>query len=184
MVFSMPRIFRPLVLLSLAATLSLASCGGKPVVTDNPALDADLVILGDGSTVDARPGTLSRAVADWLTAGSTETAYFDLGADAFVPGTAQMSPQGLGRAADLGTLLLSAPDVQLRLSVATNAAGGLPTERAATLARFLEERGLDTHEVDLTPTTASGAPGDAPSSSSLQFQLLRPASQAVHASMQ
>lgn len=175
MAFAMPRLLRMLITLSVVAatTLSFAACNGKPAPTYDPAREGDLVLLADGTTMDARPGTLNRAVADWLTAGTTETESFDLGADTFVPGTAQLSPQGVGRVADLSTLLLSAPKVQLQIGVAKSAVGDLATARATTLARFLEGRGIATSEVDLVPTAANGEQSETLLSASFPIQLHR-----------
>lgn len=142
---------------SLAPLLLLAACHDLPQTPVDPRHSADLVLLADGTTMDAREGSLERAIADWIVADIEEVGRFELELDAFVAGTADLSPSGLERGAALGFLLHSAPDVQLRPCIPFGPDERLAAARATALARFLEGRDIPPREVEDLSGTAGQA---------------------------
>lgn len=156
----MPRIL--LLLTSLlaiaAATVSLQSCTKEPQAPGAPTGDSrDIVVLSDGATMVARPGTRDRAMAEWIAAAKEGEAGFAVGDKMFVRGGNRMTADGLGDAATLATILRATPDARI-IGIGEEAhreagATRLADERARALATFLEERGLKDDRWHITPQT-------------------------------
>lgn len=142
-----------------AAGLSLSACNDVEAAPEAPSPRADLVVLGDGTTMVAREGALSRDIADWLEGGGSDSRSYVFGADGFTPETAQLSPVGLSRAVDLGTLLRATPNAKLVLYTDGNEADALAGSRAETVASFLGERGILPGQVRVAPTRDGAASG-------------------------
>lgn len=148
---------RPTVKISVLAAVafSLPSCNDVRPAPEAPAPKGELVMLGDGTTMVAREGSLNRGIADWLAKSESRSQGFAFGSDAFVADSAQLSPKGLGRAADLGRLLRAAPDTELVLNDAQSPDESLMAARARVLADFLEERGILPDQVSLVANTTA-----------------------------
>lgn len=147
----MPRpVFLTFVAASMASAIfALHSCQSEPVVAAPPAgSSADIVVLANGATMAAGPGTVERRMANWLTAARSAEADFALGDTMFAPGSARLTSKGLGYAATLATLLRATPDARIGLMGHGDLAGGagageeIARQRAAAVAAFLEERGI------------------------------------------
>lgn len=158
----MPRILLLLTfLLAIAtATLLLQSCTKEPQALAAPVGDSrDIVILADGATMVARPGTQDRAMAEWIAAAKNGEADFAVGDKMFVRGSNRMTAEGLGDAATLATILRATPDARIAiigLNEDTNrgaGTSGLADERARALATFLNERGLTDDRWHIAPQT-------------------------------
>lgn len=126
----------------VGAAMSVAGCNEVRAAPESPSPRAELVLLADGTTMVAHKGTLSRDLADWLAGDGAASRNFTLGSDSFHRNSAKLSPAGLGRAVDLGTLLRATPSATLTLSAMGTASDPLAEERAAALEGFLAERGL------------------------------------------
>jgi len=159
-----------------AAGPSLSACNDVEAAPEAQSPRADLVVLGDGTTMVAREGALSRDIAEWLAGKGSDSRSYPFGADGFRPETAQLSPAGLSRAVDLGTLLRATPNAKLVLYSDGNEADALAESRAETVASFLGERGVLAGQVRV-----ASMPGDAASgarrhhSGGLSFRLDRSA---------
>jgi hypothetical protein len=141
----------PTLMMIVGAAVSLAGCNEVRAAPESPAPRAELVVLADGTTMVARKGTLSRDLADWLAGDGAASRDFTLGSDSFHLNSAKLSPAGLGRAVDLGTLLRATPGATLTLSAIATPNDPLADERAATLEVFLAERGLLKGQVRVAP---------------------------------
>jgi outer membrane protein OmpA-like peptidoglycan-associated protein len=119
----------------------------------------DIVVLSDGATMVARPGTRDRAMAEWIAAAKEREAGFAVGDKMFVRGSNRMTAEGLGDAATLATILRATPDARIAIigigEDANREAGTtrLADQRARALATFLEERGLKDDRWHITPQT-------------------------------
>ena len=145
----MPRILLLMtsVLAIGAATLSLQSCGSEPVEAAPPeAATSALVTLPDGSTMGAASGSLTREMADWLASrdGQSETFTFH-GFDEDRP---KLTSIGLGRAADLATVLRAAPAATIEI------AGD--EAQISLLAHLLEDRGIASERMKIVPAAGIG----------------------------
>ncbi|WP_144037806.1 hypothetical protein [Sphingopyxis sp. KK2] len=145
----MPRILLLLtsVLAIGAATLSLQSCGSELVEAAPPAAAASkLVTLPDGSTMAAAKGSLPREMGDWLSSreGANKTFLFK----GFHEDRPELTSAGLGRAADLATVLRAAPAATIDI------AGDEAQIRS--LARLLEDRGIGSERVRIVPAAGVG----------------------------
>ncbi|WP_447752133.1 hypothetical protein [Sphingopyxis fribergensis] len=170
---------RPTILISLIAlaALALTSCNDASAAREDSgaAREAtgprgELVMLTDGTTMIARKGTLSRNVADWLAGDEPSSGIFAFGPGSFVAESARLSPDGLGNAADLGTLLRATPNAQL---IVDGAASPMAEARAQTLADFLYERGILPNQVKMTTDAKAGQAGAAKGPDSLSLWLER-----------
>lgn len=142
-----------------AAGLSLSACNDVEAAPEAPSPRADLVVLGDGTTMVAREGALSRDIAVWLAGEGSDSRSYAFGADGFRPDTAQFSPAGLSRAVDLGTLLRATPNAKLVLYSDGNEADALAESRAETVASFLGERGVLASQVRVASMSGEAASG-------------------------
>ena len=174
----MPRLFLPLILLSIAGAAMLivpAYNQHTPANERAPAAavapQADLMMLGDGTTMVARSGSLSRAIADWIAQADTGPRHFAFGEDAFVPGTARLSPRGLGRAADLGRLLRATPD--MKLVMPREQENSLHHARAKALAAFVQDRGILANQIIFENAATPKASTRPRQSDALSFVLRR-----------
>lgn len=143
----MPRILLLMtsVLAIGAATLSLQSCGSEPVEAAPPeAATSALVTLPDGSTMAAASGSLTREMADWLASrdGQSETFTFH-GFDEDRP---KLTSIGLGRAADLATVLRAAATIEIAGDEA----------QISLLAHLLEDRGIASERMKIVPAAGIG----------------------------
>lgn len=143
----MPRLLMLLTtfLILSAAALSLQSCKDRPEPAAAPVGSSrDIVVLADGATIVARPGTEDRAMAEWIESAKEREVAFTLRTPMFVQGSARMTSEGLGDAATLATILDATPDA--RIAIVGRSDEPLDTrlaaKRAEALATFLEERGL------------------------------------------
>ncbi|HWW58846.1 MAG TPA: hypothetical protein VN047_18280 [Sphingopyxis sp.] len=128
-----------------AATLSLQSCGSEPVEAAPPeAATSALVTLPDGSTMAAASGSLTREMADWLASrdGQSETFTFH-GFDEDRP---KLTSIGLGRAADLATVLRAAATIEIAGDEA----------QISLLAHLLEDRGIASERMKIVPAAGIG----------------------------
>jgi len=131
-----------------AATLSLQSCGAESVDAAPPVRPANsLVVLPDGSTMAAATGSLSRRVSEWL--ANREGGSADFQFTGFHETQPTLTSKGLGRAADLATILRAAPAATIEL------AGD--EAQATTLARLLEDRGIASERMRVIPAAGLGA---------------------------
>jgi hypothetical protein len=171
--------FRPTLSISLLAVAALALTSCKDVsaapedvraTREAPSPKGELVMLADGTTMVARKGTLSRNVADWLAGDQPSSGTFEFGPRAFVPDTARLSPHGLGRGADLGTLLRATPSAQLILN---GTADPLTEARAQTLARFLGARGILPSQVRVATGASAERASEPKGPDNLSFWLER-----------
>lgn len=173
------RYVRPIISISLVtlAAIALTACndargaredGDAARETSYPS--GDLVMLADGTTMMVREGTLSRHVADWLAGDEPRSRIFAFGPGAFVGETGRLSPQGLGSAADLGTLLRATPNARLILD---GTASPMTEARARTLANFLAQRGILSNQVTVTTGAKAGQEGAVGTPDSLSFWLER-----------
>lgn len=157
-----------------AAGLFLSACNDVKAAPEVPSPRADLVALGDGTTMVARQGSLSRDIADWLASEGADSRSYFFGSDAFRPETAQLSPVGLSRAVDLGTLLRATPSAKLVLYGSRNEEDSLAESRSTTLTSFLNKRGILAGQVRVA--TADDVPPSASphqQSGTLSFRLHR-----------
>lgn len=160
--------------LLVAAGGTVSGCNDVQAAPETSSPQAELVMLRDGSTMVAREGTLSREIADWLDADGPASRSFALGSDAFIPDSAQLSPAGLGRAVDLGTMLRANPGAKLVLDKGASHDDKLADARAAALARFLGQRGIMKGQVSVAPSEeASSATSALAQPWSLSFRLDR-----------
>jgi len=131
-----------------AATLSLQSCGAESVDAAPPVRPANsLVVLPDGSTMAAATGSLSRRVSEWL--ANREGGSVDFQFTGFHETQPTLTSKGLGRAADLATILRAAPAATIEL------AGD--EAQATTLAHLLEDRGIANERMRVIPAAGLGA---------------------------
>jgi hypothetical protein len=130
-----------------AATLSLQSCGSEPVEAASPErATSALVTLPDGSTMAAASGSLTREMADWLASrdGPSRTFTFH----GFNEDRPRLTSIGLGRAADLATVLRAAPAATIEI------AGD--EAQARFLAHLLEDRGIASERIKIVPAAGIG----------------------------
>ncbi len=131
-----------------AATLALQSCGAESVEAASSVRPANsLVVLPDGSTMAAATGSLSRRVSEWL--ANREGGSADFQFTGFHETQPTLTSKGLGRAADLATILRAAPAATIEL------AGD--EAQATTLARLLEDRGIANERMRVIPAAGLGA---------------------------
>lgn len=149
----MPRIL--LLLTSVfaigAATVSLQSCGSEPVeaapaAAAAPAARSAIVTLPDGSTMAAATGSPTRNMADWLASRDGQSKSFAF--HGFDEDRPKLTSVGLGRAADLATLLRGAPAATIEI------AGDEAQIRV--LAHMLENRGITTERMTIVPAAGIG----------------------------
>jgi hypothetical protein len=130
-----------------AATLSLQSCGSEPVEAAPPKGPVNsLLTLPDGSTMVAAEGTLTRRIGDWLQSRKGDSAQFQFAG--FHEARPRLTSAGIGRAADLTTLLRASPAATIEL------AGD--EARAQALANFLIERGIGEERIKIMPAAGIG----------------------------
>lgn len=130
-----------------AVTLSLQSCGSEPVeAAPAKAATSSLVTLPDGSTMAAATGSLTRRMGDWLATrdGQSKTFLFQ-GFDEDRP---VLTSAGLGRAADLATVLRAAPAATIEI------AGDEAQIRV--LAQLLEDRDITAERMTIVPAAGIG----------------------------
>lgn len=157
-----------------AAGFSLSACNDVEAAPETPSPRADLIVLGDGTTMVAREGARSRDIAEWLKGEGSGSRSYAFGTDGFIPESAQLSPLGLSRAVDLGTLLRATPNAKLVLYSDGNAVDALAESRAETVASFLGERGVLAGQVRVASTPdVVGAGSPRHRSGSLSFRLDR-----------
>lgn len=130
------------------ATLSLQSCGSETVEAAAPTGPINgLISLPDGSTMTAAKGSTTRAVAEWLAGREDMSAEFSF--TGFREATPVLTPQGIGLAADLATILRASPAATVQL------AGD--EDQAKALARLLEDRGISTDRMTIVAAAGLGA---------------------------
>lgn len=145
----MPRILLLMtsVLALGAATLSLQSCGSEPVEAAPPeAATSALVTLPDGSTMAAASGSLTREMADWLASRDGQSRTFAF--QGFDEDRPKLTSIGLGRAADLATVLRAAPAATIEI------AGD--EAQISLLAHLLEDRGIASERMKIVPAAGIG----------------------------
>lgn len=145
----MPRIFLLMtsVLAIGAATLSLQSCGSEPVEAAPPeAITSTLVTLPDGSTMAAAEGSLTRKMADWLASRDGQSRTFTF--RGFEEDRPRLTSSGLGRAADLATVLRAAPAATIEIAGDEGQIGAL--------AHLLEDRGIASERMTIVPAAGIG----------------------------
>jgi outer membrane lipoprotein-sorting protein len=130
-----------------AATLSLQSCGSERVEAAPPeGATSALVTLPDGSTMAAASGSLTREMADWLASRDGQSRTFDF--HGFDEDRAKLTSVGLGRAADLATVLRAAPATTIEI------AGDEAQIRLLT--HLLEDRGIAPERMKIVPAAGIG----------------------------
>jgi hypothetical protein len=147
----MPRILLLMtsVLALGAATLSLQSCGSEPVeAAPSETATSALVTLPDGSTMAAASGSLTREMADWLASRDRQSRTFTF--QGFDEDRPKLTSIGLGRAADLATVLRAAPAATIEI------AGDEAQIRL--LAHLLEDRGVASDRMKIIPAAGTGTP--------------------------
>jgi outer membrane protein OmpA-like peptidoglycan-associated protein len=143
-----------LFLVVAAAALSLQSCKSPTTEPVQRAPATDLVVLPDGATMIAKPGSLEREIAEWVAEGRGAEARFHIATEAFEKDGTTLSPRALGQMARIADILKAAPDT--RLIFRTDGEG--PSEqRANALARFLEQRGIAKSRLRIMPATEQAA---------------------------
>ncbi|NYF32554.1 hypothetical protein [Sphingopyxis sp. JAI108] len=145
----MPRILLLMtsVLAIGAATLSLQSCGSEPVEAAPPEeVKSVLVTLPDGSTMAATKGSLAREMGDWLASRDGQSRAFTF--QGFDEDRPRLTSAGLGRAADLATVLRAAPAATIEI------AGG--EGQIGVLAHLLEDRGIAPERMKIVPAAGIG----------------------------
>lgn len=143
-----------LFLVVAAAALSLQSCKSPTTEPVQRAPATDLVVLPDGATMIAKPGSLEREIAEWIAQGRGAEARFHITTEAFETDGITLSPQALGEMARVADILKAAPDTRLILKTDSEC----PSEqRADALARFLEQRGIAKSRLKTMSTTEQAA---------------------------
>jgi hypothetical protein len=135
-------------LLIAAAAMTLQSCGSESVEAAPAGGPANrLIVLPDGSTMVVSHGSMTREIADWLISpnGSTRAEFPFSGFHEHRPA---MTSAGLGRAADLATLLRASPAATIEL------AGD--EARAKSLAKLLADQGIANDRMRIVPAAGPG----------------------------
>ena len=143
-----------LLLVVAAAALSLQSCKSPTTEPVQRAPATDLVVLPDGATMIAKPGSLERKIAEWVTRGHGAEARFHIAAEAFEKDGTTLSPHALGQMARVADILKAAPDTRLIFRTGSD---GASERRADALARFLEQRGIAKSRLRIISTTEQAA---------------------------
>jgi outer membrane protein OmpA-like peptidoglycan-associated protein len=161
----MPRSF--LLLISIfsvvLAALLVQSCKSQPQPVAAPAGSSkDIVVLADGATIVAPEGSRDRAMTDWMKSAEAAPARFAFEQSLFETGSAELSPQGLGDAAKLATVLRATPDARVALigggsGEASPEDASLAQRRREALAAFLKERGIGADRLELGAGNAGSA---------------------------
>lgn len=130
-----------------AATLSLQSCGTQSVEAAAPEGPRNgLITLPDGSTMTASRGSLSREIGTWLASREGQTAEFEFAG--FAETKPVLTSRGLGRGADLATMLRASP-------ASTIAIAG-DKDQANALAHLLRDRGITEERIEVVPAAGIG----------------------------
>ncbi|MHA4835978.1 OmpA family protein [Sphingopyxis sp. MSC1_008] len=162
----MPRSFLSsahfITLLALAAAApTLAGCNERSEATAPlPGRSDEILVLADGATMVARPGSRDRAMAHWIASATDEGTSFSFDKIMFVPGTSRFTHQGLGNAAVLETLLRATPDLRIILigsSSRGDADKAVRRERAEALSEFLKGRGIAKDRIAVADRENDGA---------------------------
>ena len=134
------------VFLGLRAGFQSMRPHSDPVVA-RPVDDDSLVALDDGSVLIAKPGTVSRTVIDWFNNPNAASKTFDIGWQAFEPGSAQPVPESEVRLDRFAVEMHANPDVEAKIIVCTAAtdrdALRLASLRAARLEQLLVARQVE-----------------------------------------
>lgn len=164
----MPRSFpsSPHFLTLLALVVAAPTFGGcnerSEATAPLPGRSDEILVLADGATMVARPGSRDRAMADWIASATDEGTSHSFGNIMFVPGTSRFTRQGLGDAAVLETLLRATPDLRMVLIGRSNGADGdtaVRRERAEALSEFLIARGIANDRVAVAKREDDGEAG-------------------------
>lgn len=143
-----------LFLVIAAAALSLQSCKSPTTEPVQRTPATDLVVLPDGATMIAKPGSLEREIAEWVAQGRGVEARFHIASEAFEKDGTALSPHALGQMARIADILKAAPDTRLIFRTDSD---GVSQRRADALARFLEQRGIAKGRVRIMSTTEQAA---------------------------
>ena len=160
----MARIFLILlpILLAAALVLSVRACTAEPEQHYRVGPEGSgIVALDDGSTLVAKKGTVGRDLVDWLARRGDGQRSFELGGHQFVGRTMQPTAETIGRLPRLVAMLKANPDVKAMIVGHTDPSGdakedqAVALERARTLARLLEDRGIETDRLMVESRGAS-----------------------------
>jgi hypothetical protein len=159
---SFPSSLHIFTLLALvAAAPTLGGCNERSEATAPlPGRSDEILVLADGATMVARPGSSDRAMAEWIATATDEGTSYSFGDVMFVPGTSRFTRRGLGDAAVLETLLRATPDLRMILIGSSNGADAdkaVRRERAEALLEFLKDRGVAKDRVAVTDRKNGGA---------------------------
>lgn len=145
----MPRLlfFLASPLMIAGAALALQSCGSEKVeAAPSKGPTNSLVTLPDGSTIVAAKGTLTRGIGEWLQSRKGDSAQFQFAG--FHETKPRLTSAGIGRAADLATILRASPATKVEF------AGD--EAQAESLSRFLIDRGIGEERLKVVPAAGLG----------------------------
>lgn len=138
-------------------------------LSEKPArIDDSVVALNDGSVLVAKPGTLTRDVADWFNDKSAAPARFDLGRVPFLNNSAVPAPDTEVRLRRFAHELKASPTVKAKILVCTSgnaaAGGGLAALRAQQLSNELIANRIERNRISTETCRVKQARGAASTS--------------------
>jgi hypothetical protein len=140
--FTLTRLIRILVCVAIAAAvfLSLRACFNsvRPDASHiGGRVDDSIVALADGSVLIARPGTISRTVIDWFNDKKAPPKTFDIGWQAFQPGSIEPAAESQVRLERFAGEMRANHEVTAKLLVCTLANDAASVQLAGRRANRL-----------------------------------------------